>query len=92
VNRPPHIACFFRGTRNKPEYVNIVRAMAKRKLMVYQDNFLNRPAADFEGAVDRYHIENRDSGEQNRLNAQIDEFSYFPMRAHSLKPDLPEKR
>ncbi len=34
--------------------------------------------ADFDGAVDRYHGKNRDIGEQNWLNAHIDEFNYFP--------------
>lgn len=33
---------------------------------------------DFEGAVNRYHGKNREVGEQNWLNAHIEEFNYFP--------------
>jgi len=38
----------------------------------------DRLIEDFEGAVNRYHGNNRNVGEQNWLNEQIDEFDYFP--------------
>ena len=38
----------------------------------------DRFIADQENAVDRYHGKNRDIGEQNWLNANIETFRYFP--------------
>ena len=38
----------------------------------------DRLVQDFESAVAQFHGKNRDVGEQNWLNANIDEFDYFP--------------